>query len=60
MDGIQAGVVTAGQGFCLLEIMVWRGDEVMPERQGLRRAGEGWRGQSSGQGRHQAALPWNG
>lgn len=38
VHGSQAGVVTAGQGFCLLEIMVWGGDEVTPERQGLRRA----------------------
>lgn len=60
MDGIPAGVVTAEQGLCLLEIMVWGGDEVMPERQGMRRAREGWRGQSSGQGGYQAALPWNG
>jgi hypothetical protein len=38
VDDTQAGGVTAGQGFCLLEIMVWGGDKVTPERQGLRRA----------------------
>lgn len=39
MDGILAGVVTAGQGFCLLAIMVWGRDEVMSERQGLSQGG---------------------
>lgn len=29
----------AGQGSGLSEIMVWRGEEVMSERQGLRRPG---------------------
>lgn len=55
VDGIQAGVDTAGQGSRLSEVMVWRGDKVMPERQGLRRTREGWRGWSTGQ---QGALPW--
>lgn len=57
VDGIQAGVVTAGQALCLLEVMVWGGDELTPGRQGLRRARDGWRGWFSGQGGQQAALP---
>lgn len=60
VDGTQAGGVTAGQGFCWLEIMGWGGDDAILERQGLRRAREGWRGQYSGQGGQQAALPWTG